>query len=187
MISHIFLDLDDVLCQWMEAALSLHGQLHRMEDWPRGQWDIPLELGMTDDEFCGAISAEGAAFWATLEPTPWMEELLGLAEEFAPGRWSIATNPRKDKFYRSAEGKEQWIRKHLGHRPANVFIGPDKFLLSRRGGVLIDDNQVNCQQFSMDHGLGIVFPRRHNNRVLTDDPIGAIRLDLERASVSQPR
>jgi len=179
-VSHVFLDLDDVACDWAGAALRLHGLERRLHDWPKGEWDIPKVLGMTDDDFCRPITELGARFWADLEPLPWMNDLVEMVDSFTGGNWSIATAPNRERFPDSPIGKAKWIRAHLHLRPKSVFTGEDKDLLSRPGHVLIDDRQSNCQAFSVPGGHGIVFPRPWNNRTSTADPVGAIRFDLSR-------
>lgn len=159
MIDHVFVDLDDVLADFVGAALDLHGRRDALATWPPGKWDIAEVLGMTDAAFWGPINGR-TAFWQTLELTPWAVPLNdALRSTGIP--WTIATSPTHTA--ECVTGKVQWMQHYFGRDFArHAMIGAAKHLLAKPGHVLIDDCDANVVAFREAGGEAIIFPQPWN-------------------------
>jgi hypothetical protein len=158
-ISHIYLDMDGVLCDFVGAALRIHKRLDALDHWPAGEWDIAKVLGISTDEFWAPIDHHAEHFWAGLEPYPWLNNLVNLLESTgAP--ITIASSPSYDPY--SAAGKLMWLKKHLPQFKRRYLLGGEKHLLARPNAVLIDDNDQGVYQFHTAGGWGITFPQPWN-------------------------
>lgn len=162
----IYLDMDDVLCDWTGAALDLYGKRSLLDSWPAGETAVYRALGIREADFLDTINLQGAKFWAELKPTPWMEELLQLVATHAQGNWGIATNPGFDVFRWAMHGKVEWLNEHLMDRlcpPQSIFFGSKKYQLARSEcSLLIDDMQSNCHLFEQAGGNAVLLPREWN-------------------------
>lgn len=160
MIENIFLDMDGVLCQFHEAALKLHrrNSLSLLRDWPKGEYDICKVTGINGIEFWGKIAQYSPNFWRQLLPCLWARELYDTCRKVAAV--TISTRPTLDVH--SVLGKLQWIELFFGPDFRDYMIGPAKDLLARRGALLIDDSEANCQAFEKAGGRALLFPRPWN-------------------------
>lgn len=85
----ICLDVDEVLARWVDGMLALlgHDPEHVHSRWdtltPR-PWDVVEVLGVSQRDVWGAIDSRGAAFWANLQPFPWLDDLYSLCCAIAP-------------------------------------------------------------------------------------------------------
>ncbi|MCC7423578.1 MAG: hypothetical protein IT428_25185 [Planctomycetaceae bacterium] len=175
--SHIFLDMDGVLVDFISAAVRLHGHGHRLAEWPTGIWEDHSVLGLTPADFWGPIETHGAKFWAELEPYPWALELYEQLREIAPV--TIASSPNQDPH--CLEGKVQWLQKRFGRRFRDFLIGPPKHLMARPGTVLVDDSPRMIREFNAAGGRGILFPQPWNdNHPHRQDPLAYVFKQLER-------
>lgn len=179
MIERIFLDLDGVLADWSSAAIRACGQdpdtVH--SSWPLGAYELADVLGISTNEMWRRIHAQGARFWAELEPYPWLDSVFAACSTIAPT--TILTSPSKDPS--AAAGKTAWLQKHFGADFRKYLIGPDKVSCARPGAVLIDDSDKNCDGFAAARGSAIVFPRVWNSAfgALAGWREGARDIDIE--------
>lgn len=159
----LFLDMDGVLVDFMGGALRRHNRLDVLANYPKGEWAIEKQLGLTAVEFWEPL--RGHSFWAELQPYPWFDLLMGIVRaKFGTDFW-IATSPSLDPY--SASGKIEWLQRYMPREPGGKtftrhFIGADKYHLARRGAVLIDDNEQNCAAFESFGGIALLFPAPWN-------------------------
>lgn len=174
-IPHLFLDLDGVLADFTRASLRLHNGEHLLENWPVGERDIPKVLGISRTAYWKQIDSAGQAFWESLEPYPWFDELIALAQETAP--FALLTAPSLSPS--SLAGKAAWIQKHFPKQNGRIFrdflITSQKHLLATPGRVLIDDSEAMVQSFQNAGGHGILFPQVWNKHYEVQDSIAFIR------------
>jgi len=173
-IQHVLLDMDGVLCDFVTAALSLHGRSDVLPRWPAGEWSIPKVLGMSSQQFWSKIDAVGSAFWYELTPYRWMNELTTLIGRHAA--FTILTSPSRDAA--CPTGKIQWLRKHLSPTFDAFMIGSRKHLCARADTVLIDDSDQNVIQFRKHGGQAILFPQIWNSNHHLLDPLAHVRREL---------
>ena len=166
-IKTIFLDVDEVLAKWVEAALQaidgFDGQpgtpcLHPdavFAAWnaltPR-PWDVCEVIPHTREQLWAAIHARGPFFWEELELFPWAMKLYQRCSAVAPV--VLLTSPSRDPS--SFSGKSAWIRYHFPG--CDFLIGSCKHRVAHPGAVLIDDSPKNCKAFRKAGGRAIVFP-----------------------------
>ena len=137
-ISYIFLDLDEVLADFVGSALKIHGISREELETHRepGRWDITKPLGLSDDEFWEPIHAAGSGFWSGLDPLPWADELVGLVEETGVP-WHVVTSPsRCPTCY---DGKVRWLKDFFGADFDRFIISPHKEIYAGPGRVILDD------------------------------------------------
>jgi 5'(3')-deoxyribonucleotidase len=158
-INHIFLDMDDVLCDFVGGVLRLVHREDALQHWPTGQWHIHKVLGIDSHELQSVIDHHGEHFWAGLKPLPWAEELVHICESFATV--SIASIPSHSPY--SAAGKLQWIERHFPKFSREYDLCTNKARLATDCCVLIDDNERNTDEFQEAGGRGVLFPQPWNS------------------------
>jgi 5'(3')-deoxyribonucleotidase len=158
-ISQICVDVDGVLADWVKGAVDLFGfdEEELYDNWEIGQ-DITDAAGISLNELWRGIDAEGADFWANLEPFPWANDLWDLCKSIAPT--IVLTSPSKHPL--SLAGKIIWLNNQFGAPFRDFLIGSKKEFCARQGSVLIDDNDEKCQKFIANGGRAIVFPQPWN-------------------------
>ncbi len=178
----ILLDMDEVLCDYRTSASALFSKTFEELDTlfanEHGWWG--------GEEYDAVINKAGLEFWENLEPFPWTFELIDLIHTLRPENWYIATNPGKHPH--GGYGKRLWLRKHIPDHEHRIVPVKYKFLMAKPGVVLIDDHELNIQEFIAEGGSGILFPSRKN--VLKSkfaDPIAHIKPILENLCKSQSK
>ncbi|MEO0444581.1 MAG: hypothetical protein AAF191_00750 [Verrucomicrobiota bacterium] len=173
-IQHIFVDIDGVLADFTASALRVHGRSEMIDQWPKGERDIPKVLGISRSQYWRAIEAEGSDFWRELEPYPWFRELIDLVQSTAP--FSLLTAAPLAPS--SVAGKVAWIDHHFpkveGRRFRDFFIGSSKWLMAAPDRVLIDDAEMLVDRFSEAGGHGILFPQVWNRDHNAKDPLATV-------------
>lgn len=156
-IKNIFLDVDEVLADWLGATFNLLG-IERVEadaKWsamdPR-PWDVFTALGVSGNAMWRAIDNAGAKFWADVEPFAHARQLLQVCNEFAPT--TLLTSPSKHPS--SYAGKAEWIAKHFPGQ--SHLIGSCKERCASPTALLIDDRAESCEKFREHGGHAILFP-----------------------------
>lgn len=158
----IFCDYDDVLVDFVTAALEVHGRVDVLKNYPAGVWHLKDVLGISRDDFWKPIDAEGPGFWAGLAPLPWAEELLALLD--ATDEVAIATAPHPHPHCYA--GKFLSLTGHFGGRfadPRKHHVGAAKESHARASAILIDDNPANVHAFITAGGEAILFPQPWNH------------------------
>lgn len=163
-VSAIFLDLDEVLADWLTPTLRLLGRdpEQAVVEWaelsPR-PWDVFEALGMSANKAWSAIDNAGAEHWANLPLHPWSLQLYSHCSAIAPTY--LLTSPSLSPS--CAAGKVEWIQRHFGKGFRDFLIGPAKVACARPGAVLIDDSPINCRKFIGAGGGAILFPGLGND------------------------
>jgi 5'(3')-deoxyribonucleotidase len=159
----IFLDVDEVLANWIGALLKLLGrdpsEVHARWDAlsPR-PWDVVEVLNvdgnLSNSAMWRGIDNAGARFWHDVEPFPWCHELLALCRSVAPTY--LLTTPSLHPS--SLAGKLAWMQQHFGRDFRDYLVGPAKHACARPDALLIDDSPKNCRAFIEHGGHAILFP-----------------------------
>lgn len=153
----IFLDMDGVLCDFISAAFSAHGQRYDAASYPRGQFQCENILGVTTNEFWRRIDFGGESFWENLDPYPWAMDLV--KELRGIDRVVISTSPSRSPA--SYSGKRRWLQK-MGLCHIDAMFGAQKWLMSKPGRTLIDDAEHNRIVWEQEGGRVILVPQPWN-------------------------
>lgn len=152
----IFCDVDDVLADFVGAALELIGRgkdRHLITEW-----DMPKCLSMDASTFWLSQDLE-EEFWLKLQPYPgiskWVENLRGLGDVYFCTRPSSHVN--------CASHKLLWLEQHLGKGARdNAILCQKKHLLAGPKRLLIDDCQAHVEAWRDAGGDAVTFPQRWN-------------------------
>ena len=158
----ILLDMDEVLCDFVGGALTIHGwtwEQFEQKTQP-GRWGLPELLGLSKADFWMPINRMGSQFWTDLVPMPWLYDLIALIEPICL-EWKIVTTPSRHPS--SAAGKLQWMERYLRTHNQKYDLTNDKSGLANENTILIDDRETTVREFIAAGGHGIVFPARHNS------------------------
>lgn len=162
MIKRIFLDMDGVLCNFVDAVAKLFGTTEEelYKKWKPGEYDVCIPLGMTEEQLWYMVNAHSPKFWANLEPYSWAIKLWELCNSYAPT--VILTSPSRDP--QCLAGKVEWMNKHLGNgEPFRQFlVGPAKEFCAAPGHILVDDSNKKCSEFYDAGGFPVHFPQIWN-------------------------
>jgi len=195
LITHIFLDLDDVCNIFTMHALSRVGckvEPNELEKYdPKWGFDIVKAANSLLTPITGSdLAFESAeAFWDKLTgPEVWRDApespefrpLLAFCRAVARRNICLLTSPVRDPG--CVTGKMEWIHRHMPkwmHR--QFLIGPQKHLLASEVALLIDDSDENVNAFRTAGGYASLFPRPWNSRhELWRDPLGTVFSDVTR-------
>lgn len=159
----VFLDLDDVLVDFVGAAARVHGTTIEVvqQKWPPGTWGMDQGMGMTGEQFRKPIDEAGEDFWANLEPLPWYDEMIKVVETYLATEWILCTSA--GLYEHAYRGKLTWIQKKFGATFNKFIITDYKFMFANPMSVLIDDKEEACVQFTMNGGRALLFPRHWNS------------------------
>lgn len=162
MIKRIFLDMDGVLCNFVDATARLFKTTEEelLRKWEPGVYDICLPLGITTEQLWYAIGTNVHTHWPNLKPYPWAKELWELCNKYAPT--IILSSPSYDPGCLS--GKNIWLNEHLadGEPFRKFLIGPAKEFCAAEEHLLIDDSDAQCEKFKENGGHAITFPQIWN-------------------------
>ena len=168
----IFVDMDDVLCDFREAAadshsLSIEEMIIKFGVWHEGE------------EFWAPILSKGADFWRDIKPTPWYRDVLDEADSHSNGDFFLLSCPQLDPNCHL--GKVQWVKRYLGEDFDRFLLTPYKELLAKPNTILIDDNPTNTTKFAQSGGTSFLFPSPSNClRAFARDPMPGLIDFLER-------
>lgn len=178
-----FIDMDEVLVDFRGGACTAHGWCQHevaRKTAKLGLWDMDVAMGITADQFWEPIHKGGVEFWETLQPLPWMKDLLTLADKVF-SEWHLLTSPSKSLTSRI--GKMFWCQRHLGldFDLNHLHITKHKHLFAKGNTVLIDDREKTVIKFIRHGGNGIVFPSIGNHLRDTPDPVKYVEAQLTRS------
>lgn len=176
----IFLDMDEVLTQWVAAALELlsidiDDACQQWDNCDPRPWDVFDVLDVSMDQVWRRIDEAGEDFWATLKPYPWWRSLYDACADVAPTM--LLTSPSLHPS--CAAGKTRWIQHHFGRQFRDFFIGHPKQWTAHPGALLIDDSPKNCHKFAQRGGRSILFPSFGNAlHMYRHDPLPLVYAEL---------
>lgn len=151
----VFLDMDEVLCNWIKAAcLSCNIDINNKEirDTLKETGDINSIISNRD--LWPIINKQGEEWWANLEIFPWAKYLYNRLQHETNLIFFLSSPSREPSCY---SGKAKWLLKHFGK--AEDFIPTKhKWLLANSHSLLIDDYQVKLDPFIEKGGYGFKWP-----------------------------
>lgn len=170
-ITHVYVDLDGVLANFFGGVCKL---LEMTPDPPSHFHGLAAAFNLPEKELWERIDRAGSQFWSELDPYPWNEELLRIAQSIA-GEWvCIATSPSWDGS--SAAGKMAWMTQHFavpGEPFRDFMIGTHKHLLAHPQAMLIDDSPDKLEAWTDCGGNGVLWPQPWN----TEGDVARARAD----------
>lgn len=151
--------MDGVLVDFTAGALQFHG---KHLDPQEIRWEFPRQIGFGDTYAPDFWNPLGREFWENLDWT--YEGLLLLAhlENYFGANITIISTPCETDG--CADGKRNWVKKHIPQYSKRLFLGADKSILAGPNKVLIDDNDKNVETFRAAGGKAILVPRPWNCR-----------------------
>lgn len=164
----IFLDMDGVLCNFVDATLIAHGINPKEFKFPKGVYNFEGSLGIGVEDFWKKIDEISPYFWATLKPYPWTDWLIEQVKE--AGEFRILTSPTYSP--KCAQGKLMWLQEKFGREFRDYIFCPseNKKLLARSSSdLLIDDSESNVSDFIEYGGDALLFPQIWN-KAAGEDP-----------------
>lgn len=170
----ILLDMDGVIADFVGRSIEVAGLPVTSE--MINKWDYFDEY-MSSKEFWDKIdNHEG--YWENLDPYPWADDLVRTCKSL--GTVYYASAPAL--HHNCCEGKIKWLRKHgfMSKSKNTYMFGPDKWLMARKGRILIDDSQENIKNFNYAGGIGYLFPQTWNNGEIKIDRVTDLKIFLER-------
>lgn len=170
-ITRVYVDLDGVLADFFGGVCGLFGKMVEPPDHFQG---LASAFGVPENELWDKIDRAGSRFWSELEPFPWNEELLGIAQNIAEEGVYIATSPSWEGS--SAAGKMAWMTEQFavpGEPFRDFMIGMHKHLLAHPHAMLIDDSPTNLEAWMDAGGVAILWPQPWN----TDGDVHKARAD----------
>lgn len=166
-----YLDIDDVLADFINSVGRLHGINDLVEEWDKRVEERGLKppwynlaeiLGITDDELWRRVGLFEEAFWRTLPILPWAEELYHAVCTVAD-ETILLTSPSYAPS--CVKGKIEWIQRQEWIEDKRAWImtpAKHKRQLANSDSVLIDDSTKNCGDFVVHGGKAILFPQPWN-------------------------
>lgn len=152
-----FFDLDGCLANFVGGAFDHHGI-----DMPMSEvrWDFVRDVGFKDreHEFWNPLGRE---FWAGLPILQDGVKFLSKVESLIPSnRIAFLSSPCNTDG--CCDGKRDWVRKHFPSYSKRLLLGSAKEVCANPYSILIDDHEVNCDQFEASGGRAFLIPRPWN-------------------------
>ena len=158
----IFLDVDQVLVDWVKAAA---GVAYRNLGAPKDAheiWRAPANIGKKMEEMFQIernslfpeIQKE-IGFWTGLEKLPWFDRLIDYVKN-SDCDWYFLTSVTQDP--ESPAGKMSWLQLTFGRWTRNFIFTAHKHLMAREFTVLVDDFAKNTNAFAAQGGHVVKVP-----------------------------
>lgn len=159
-MSTIYLDMDGVVADWQQRVREILGrELEQGRRWPDRDWRRLVGF---------------QRLYRELPLMPEAKYLVGqikiLAQQQDRDLCFLTAVPKNNDFPWAFQDKVHWANYHFPGIP--VWFGPysqDKQLRSAAGEILIDDREINIQQWQEHGGSGILYR----------DPAGSVLSQLE--------
>lgn len=175
MIPIVLLDMDGVVCSFVDHALKTHGR----EDVIIKDWNIEKQLGMTKEQFQEPINEGGAWWWRSMPELTWCKKVVQLAST-ASDEFYFCSSPAH--YFGASDGKALWLRDRLGTWFDLMIFTKHKHVLAKPGTVLIDDSERNCNRFIACGGDAVLFPAAWNSLGVMKQPEVYLEEELEALS-----
>ena len=165
----VLLDIDGVLADFTRAVYRWFGLEYEEHPEPGvyhyTEKRIQELTGTPAGMFWKVI--DNYEFWRNIPKYPWTHALIRQVTALVGKEnvWLISSVP----FPTASAGRQMWIQEQL-HETFWMFrtlLGSPKFLCARKGHVLIDDSDVNCDNFSAWGGKTVLFPAMWNRRLIS--------------------
>lgn len=185
----IFLDLDGVIVDCALPAMKVFGaDLNHERGYPsQFGWDIVGATNyirgrdnvspypprhITEKEFWQTLDFQ---WWADLKPFPWAGLFIKELEKY--GEIRLATTPTA--YTSCVGGKFKWIKKNLPQYLHKTHLSGIKTDFAQPGALLIDDSDINCENFNAAGGVSILVPRPWNTRGYHEQPYKVVLNELK--------
>lgn len=163
-IDTIYLDLDGVLSNFVEAALKKHQMGYNV--LLPGQYAMWEGMGISQAMFWD--KCKGNFFWEELGWMPDGHAILDAVRQTKRPFW-LLSSPSDDPG--SCSGKYAWVAKHLPELRRRLILCPDKRAVARPGALLLDDSDSNIEKWCFPNhpqsaeggGSGLLVPRNWNS------------------------
>lgn len=175
--------MDGVIADYYRSILKMtKSELKSYDEWPPGCNKYEHLFGMTYDEVMQGCDHE---FWASIEPTPWMNTLFDIVDSSeiephiltSPPFVTVHENIMPHHVGATVQGKLEWILKHKPeyYHEGRVSFSWRKYMAASEHNLLIDDSPTNIEAFTKMGGRGMLIPGLHNWRYdeyrdLIEDP-----------------
>lgn len=160
-----FLDVDGVLCDFMDGIHQALGIDYDPSHWPYKHgpdgWHFHDELGLTFEQLSAHCDF---TFWQNLRWTHFGRDILRvLLQHFGKEQITLLTSLMP--HIESASGKMAWIKKHLPEYERQTIIcsSPKEILAGVPDSFLIDDCQKNVDRWQDAGGTAILIPQPWNS------------------------
>lgn len=182
-IKNIYFDLDGVFTLWNRAVLKLSGYTDQMIHELNEVWSVDvvyIEDAVEQTGFPPVVPRNSywnnREFWATLEPSPWIEELRTLMRDLKVAGYEVYFLSSPGSSPEAYAGKIDWLKSNgFSSWLDRVILTKAKDAVAKTSeDLLIDDFQKNIDAVKSAGGNGLLFPAPWNkNRDL--HPLGYIQ------------
>ena len=174
-VTKIFLDLDDVLCDFTLPALYQAGCNINPNDFsvysPEWGYDIVKaynQLKMSHLENCNSFEfwrKFSSPFWSGLKKTAFADDLVS-ACACAVKHTQIFILTAPTDSHECYSGKKLWIDNNfpIFAETGRIILANQKHLLADSGSLLIDDSDANVDAFRKHGGCALLLPRPWNTK-----------------------
>lgn len=159
----IYLDMDGVCCNWLDATLITLNKEKLIKNIPKDAFNIEQATKLDFLYIKEKIFEQGSEFWKNLEEFKWFKELYEELESL--GEVIFLTAPSTDPS--SLKGKLEWLQDRFGENFKSYIMTPQKYHCSSSSSILIDDTLDQCEKFIKNGGFAVMFPSELNH--LIDD------------------
>lgn len=177
----VFLDLDNVLVDFVNGACRHHNvENPYLNPDNHGKYNMEKLIGMDCKAFFCGMDFD---FWSKLE---WMEDgqdIVGMVLRYVSfDQITILTSPIATSG--CVDGKIHWVRNYLPMLKRSFFIGPNKHKIAGPDKLLIDDHNVNVDNWltrkdgTPTGGHAIQVPRI-TNRLHGVETLSHVKRELE--------
>ncbi len=163
---NIYLDMDDVVADWMGYARAYLKQ----PQWKEGEMlpDTTWRRLKDDQRMYSKLPLKEGA-----------HELVNWVTDYANknncGLFFLSAIPHGNDMPWAPQDKVFWAQQHFPHIP--VFLGPyshDKWVRCTPGDILIDDRKVNCDEWTRAGGLAHQYKAWPECKVWLEQTLGKL-------------
>ena len=176
MIDTILIDVDGVIANFVEHAITRIAGAHKIEEtytnWPKGEWSVAVALEADNDEFWKVVDTP--EFWGTIPPFEgahaFLRDVVGATRGCTH---MFATSSGGSTAFLAARTK--WVRKfckeaRLAQIPVAIFQHVDyKSIAAQPSTIIIEDSDRSIEAFLAEGGHAIRVPRLWNNGIARGD------------------
>ena len=141
----IYCDMDGVLVDFEGGYEKLTGI------------DLKGEYRPGVEDFWKPIEQAGVGYWASLKWMPDGKQLWGYIKQYTPELLSAPSKSESSKI-----GKYVWVKNNLPGTKLILRYASQKQQLATPNSILIDDRQVNIDQWEAAGGIGILHTSTDN-------------------------
>jgi 5'(3')-deoxyribonucleotidase len=154
-----FLDLDGVLVNFVQGVLDYFSVDDFIVDHWRFDITLAAKLNISVAYFWSCFNQR---FWESLKWMPDGKAILAACEERFGSEVYLLSSPCATEG--CAEGKTNWVKRHLPQYSRKLFIGSAKLALASDCKVLVDDSDDNVTKFVVAGGKAILVARPWNTK-----------------------